>query len=304
MKFSKLTPQDQVYKSWFGDIDVHHFEIFTHEGDRVGKVIGSLAQFGQCYLAAEVGSWLLRRELAIPLTDYHLLSQQQQISISSADRYRAVELVPGQVLAEPLAADLALSTAEQPEQLALAQPVINQPASNQLAETASYSKVDDLGQIQLFEERVAVDMQQRKLGEVIVRKVIETEIIEIPVRREKLVIEQISPTYQQLAAVDLSQLKAVELHPPSNIDNDISSDTSNDVDTDKDANLETNTNSDIGQLLDSSSSRLSLQVIPVTQATKILIYLSQNPEFSGADVKLQFEDPLLQARYQQWLSQD
>ncbi|MBW4465410.1 MAG: YsnF/AvaK domain-containing protein [Pegethrix bostrychoides GSE-TBD4-15B] len=207
-------------------------------------------------------------------------------------------------MAEPLAADLALSTAEQPEQLALAQPVINQPASNQLAETASYSKVDDLGQIQLFEERVAVDMQQRKLGEVIVRKVIETEIIEIPVRREKLVIEQISPTYQQLAAVDLSQLKAVELHPPSNIDNDISSDTSNDVDTDKDANLETNTNSDIGQLLDSSSSRLSLQVIPVTQATKILIYLSQNPEFSGADVKLQFEDPLLQARYQQWLSQD
>lgn len=294
MKFSKLTLQDQLYKSRFGEVDVHHFMIVTYEGDKVGRVIGSLAQLGQYYLAAEVGSWLLRREIAIPLSDYRLLSQQRQISLSSVDHDRAVDLVPGQVLAEPLAADLALPAAQQP--------VTAQPAKSTSQLKADDFKADDLGQIRLFEERVAVDMQRRKLGEVIVRKVVETEIIEIPVRREKLVIEQVSPTVQQLAVVDLSQLSAVELYSQSGMGANASSNTGGNINAHNSDNA--NTNSNRSQLLDSSSSRASLQAIPMAQATKILIHLSQNPEFSSADVKLQFEDPLLQAHYQRWLSQE
>lgn len=45
--------------------------------------------------------------------------------------------------------------------------------------------------IQLVEERVVVNRKRVKVGEVSVRRVVETEMVEIPVRREKLVIENI-----------------------------------------------------------------------------------------------------------------
>nr|WP_290226428.1 DUF2382 domain-containing protein [Trichocoleus desertorum] len=67
--------------------------------------------------------------------------------------------------------------------------------------------------IRLLEERLVVDRSTHKIGEVIVRKAVETQIVEVPVRREKLIVEQISPEHRQLAEIDLSQgdLTAVEL---------------------------------------------------------------------------------------------
>ncbi len=67
--------------------------------------------------------------------------------------------------------------------------------------------------VSLLEERLVVNQLRRKVGEVVVRKVIETEVIEVPVRREKLVVEQLSPELKQLAEIDLSkgEIKGVEL---------------------------------------------------------------------------------------------
>ncbi len=57
--------------------------------------------------------------------------------------------------------------------------------------------------IRLLEERLAVEYNRHKVGEVIIRKEIEIRMIEVPVRREKLIVEQISPDYRQLAEIDL-----------------------------------------------------------------------------------------------------
>lgn len=57
--------------------------------------------------------------------------------------------------------------------------------------------------ISLLSERVVVDRKRRKIGEVVVRKEVETRIVEVPVRREKLIVEQISPYYKQLTVVEL-----------------------------------------------------------------------------------------------------
>lgn len=67
--------------------------------------------------------------------------------------------------------------------------------------------------IPLLEERLQVDYQRRKIGEVVVRKTIETRYIKVPVRYEKLHIEQISPNQTAIAEVDLSQgeISEVEL---------------------------------------------------------------------------------------------
>lgn len=59
--------------------------------------------------------------------------------------------------------------------------------------------------IPLLEERVVVDHRKRKVGEVIVRKEIETEIIEVPVQREKLIVEQVGSEHKQLAEIDLTE---------------------------------------------------------------------------------------------------
>jgi hypothetical protein len=65
-------------------------------------------------------------------------------------------------------------------------------------------------ELQLLEERLVVDVQRRKVGEIVVRKEIETRIVEVPIRREKLIVEQVSPEFKQLAVIDLGQSSATE----------------------------------------------------------------------------------------------
>ncbi len=79
--------------------------------------------------------------------------------------------------------------------------------------------------IRLLGERLVVDRSKRKIGEVIVRKEIETRMIQIPVRREKLIVEQVSPEHKQLAEIDLGEeeisslpWKAGEIHEAASFD--------------------------------------------------------------------------------------
>ncbi|MGQ9872234.1 YsnF/AvaK domain-containing protein [Leptodesmis sp.] len=60
-------------------------------------------------------------------------------------------------------------------------------------------------ELPLLEEQLNVEYQRRKVGEVIIRKQIETRMVQVPVRYEKLIIEQVSPEQKSLAEVDLSQ---------------------------------------------------------------------------------------------------
>jgi hypothetical protein len=61
--------------------------------------------------------------------------------------------------------------------------------------------------VPLLEERLMVELAQRKTGEIVVRKEIETHIItvNIPVRNEKIIVEQVSPIYKKIAEVNLGE---------------------------------------------------------------------------------------------------
>ncbi len=65
--------------------------------------------------------------------------------------------------------------------------------------------------IRLLGERLIIDRSKRKIGDVIVRKEIETYMIQVPVRREKLIIEQVSPEHKQLAEIDLGQEELTDI---------------------------------------------------------------------------------------------
>ncbi|HEY9879263.1 MAG TPA: DUF2382 domain-containing protein [Leptolyngbyaceae cyanobacterium] len=61
-------------------------------------------------------------------------------------------------------------------------------------------------EIQLVEERLVVNRKRNKVGEISIRKVIETEIVQVPIRREKLVIEKIGES-EPLVEVGLSETR-------------------------------------------------------------------------------------------------
>lgn len=65
--------------------------------------------------------------------------------------------------------------------------------------------VKESKQISLYEEKLAVTRQHKKVGEVIVRKKIETKMIQVPVRQEKLIIERIGENPEQLAEVVINE---------------------------------------------------------------------------------------------------
>ncbi|MDZ8262307.1 YsnF/AvaK domain-containing protein [Nostoc sp. ChiQUE01b] len=77
--------------------------------------------------------------------------------------------------------------------------------TNSPVEPLNLEQVPEEQIIRLIEERLVIESSKRKVGEVIVRKVIETQMVQVPVRREKLIVEQISPEHKQLAEIDLGQ---------------------------------------------------------------------------------------------------
>ncbi|QMS88990.1 DUF2382 domain-containing protein [Nostoc edaphicum CCNP1411] len=79
----------------------------------------------------------------------------------------------------------------------------NNQTTNSLVDPVNLEQATEEQIIRLLEERLVVESSKRKVGEVIVRKVIETRMIQVPVRREKLIVEQVSPEHKQLAEIDL-----------------------------------------------------------------------------------------------------
>ncbi len=94
-----------------------------------------------------------------------------------------------------------------------AQTPVDQQISDSLTEPNHNHIVEVDKNFRLLEERLVVDSVRQKVGEVVVRKVIETEMIQVPVRREKLIVEQVGAEYKQLAEIDLGQgeISGIEL---------------------------------------------------------------------------------------------
>jgi Domain of unknown function (DUF2382) len=59
--------------------------------------------------------------------------------------------------------------------------------------------------ISLLEERLLIERNKRKVGEIVVRKKVETRMVQVPVHSEKLIIEEIGTETKQLAEINLGQ---------------------------------------------------------------------------------------------------
>ncbi|ACK71761.1 conserved hypothetical protein [Gloeothece citriformis PCC 7424] len=72
-------------------------------------------------------------------------------------------------------------------------------------------KETDNYQIELLQEKLKIKRSRRKIGEVVIRKEIETQFIEIPIRQEKLIVEQIGNETKRLAEINLSRETIADL---------------------------------------------------------------------------------------------
>ncbi len=76
-------------------------------------------------------------------------------------------------------------------------------------------------QISLLEEKLVVKRRKLKVGEVVVRKEVETRMVHLPIRREKLIIEKAGATNEYLTEVDLGEgeINGVKFSELSDTDN-------------------------------------------------------------------------------------
>jgi Domain of unknown function (DUF2382) len=142
----------------------------------------------------------------VPLTDdrdrsIEPLAPAQTVDVNSVPEYR-------QTSKARLTADLDRQKIDRPEEVTT--PVELEGNSQQIDARAEPTTLELVHELQLLEERLVVDIQRRKVGEIVVRKEIETRIVEVPIRREKLIVEQVSPEFKQLAVIDLGQSSATE----------------------------------------------------------------------------------------------
>jgi len=157
--------------------------------------------------------------------------------------------------------------------------------------------------VQLLEERLVVEIHRRKLGEVIVRKIVDIEMVEVPIRREKLVVEQISPDHRQLAVIDLALDLGLDSDQVSCVEGMIGDrhNTNNQQDLDRQHLDSANSARSLANSSSDHSQSEHSQSTSLAQAAKMLVRLAQNARFREVAVVLRFEDPRLQAAYQQWL---
>ncbi|HHP7231519.1 MAG TPA: YsnF/AvaK domain-containing protein [Xenococcaceae cyanobacterium] len=69
------------------------------------------------------------------------------------------------------------------------------------------TQVLEVQQIPLLEEKLRVARHKHKIGEVIVRKQVETRMIQVPVRREKLIVERVGKNPERLSEVVIGSEK-------------------------------------------------------------------------------------------------
>ena len=66
---------------------------------------------------------------------------------------------------------------------------------------------EEVCHLTLLEEKLQINRRKYKVGEVVVRKQVETKMIQVPIRQELLIVEKIGKTPEQIAQVVVGEEK-------------------------------------------------------------------------------------------------
>src|SRR6476469_2132 len=128
--------------------------------------------------------------------------------------------------------------------------------------------------IRLLEERLVINRSKRKVGEVKVRKEIETRMVQVPIQWEKLIVEQVGDDPKVLAEINLGE---------GNI-----------------------TGIDLTEIKsDRQEPTVKAEFTSVQKASKILNSIASQPRHGCVKVRLELvlEDKQLEDTYQKWMTE-
>jgi len=138
---------------------------------------------------------------------WFLLSRQHIQTIDPENRIVIVNLSPAELEYLPVYQnkDVTSTSAVDSEKAIEIEESVNSELDQ--SDQTSESEIVEEDMIRLLEEQLIVNRSKQKVGEVVVRKEIETRVVEVPVRREKLVVEQVGKDSKPLAEIDLGKGK-------------------------------------------------------------------------------------------------
>ena len=129
--------------------------------------------------------------------------------------------------------------------------------------------------IRLLEERLVINRSKRKVGEVIVRKEIETRMVQVPIQWEKLIVEQVGDDPKVLAEIDLGEgsITGIDLTEVKS---------------------------------DRQEPTVKAEFTSVLKASKILNSIASQPRHGCVKVRLELvlENKQLEDTYQNWLAEN
>jgi len=129
--------------------------------------------------------------------------------------------------------------------------------------------------IRLLEERLVINRSKRKVGEVIVRKEIETRMVQVPIQWEKLIVEQVGDDPKVLAEIDLGEgsITGIDLTEVKS---------------------------------DRHEPTVKAEFTSVQKASKILNSIASQPRHGCVKVRLELvlENQQLEDTYQKWLAEN
>ncbi len=129
--------------------------------------------------------------------------------------------------------------------------------------------------IRLLEERLVINRSKRKVGEVIVRKEIETRMVQVPIQREKLIVEQVGDEPKVLAEIDLGEgsITGIDLTEIKSV---------------------------------SQEPTVKAEFTSVQKASKILNSIASQPRHGCVKVRLELvlENKQLEDTYQKWIAEN
>lgn len=192
------------------------FTFFTIVNQK-GKVLGRVEDF--CVEKNHRLYMVMSAQWANSESPWFLLSRQHIQTIDPDNRIVIVDLSPAELEYLPVYQKRETPTAKPSEDLSHSSVTSTSAVNSEKAMDAEERVNSDLepsdqtseiveeDMIRLLEEKLVVNRSKQKVGEVVVRKEIETRVVEVPVRREKLIVEQVGEEPKQLAEIDLGKGK-------------------------------------------------------------------------------------------------
>lgn len=212
MPLHKLEDFDPNYRETFGGEDVKALDLYTEGEVKVGSVADALVdQEGRFrYLVIDTSWDSLGKKILLPIGLSRINYAAKRVYVDGLSKQQ-VELLPEYQESMVVEGDYE-------EQV---RKVFRSPTSNFSydRDTYNYQKEPNLYNLndqyhqtfKLYEERLVTNKQRIKRGEVTVGKHIETETahVTVPVQKERVVIERVSPTGAE-TVVDPSNLQFQE----------------------------------------------------------------------------------------------